>query len=180
MMVHADAGEYFGKAGDIIVICSVECVYIECHRLLVFPSLSLFYLNSVGRSALFCFLFGWGRVFLGALMLLKEGLDVRGRDARSRLAFSQNPLIKHAAGDLRIRLADGDGNEFIGQIGGFSHESEHDLAIMVSDFFENGSTGAESRCSSDSDPVFLIQITSWRASGCVSFHEDSFLLILVL
>ncbi|KAK4279881.1 hypothetical protein QN277_011585 [Acacia crassicarpa] len=35
--------------------------------------------------------------------------------------------------------------------GGFSHESEHDLAMMVSDFLENGSSGAESWCSSDSE-----------------------------
>lgn len=36
--------------------------------------------------------------------------------------------------------------------GGFSHESEHDLAVMVSEFLENGgSGGAESWCSSDSD-----------------------------
>ncbi|KAI9387633.1 hypothetical protein POPTR_010G203700v4 [Populus trichocarpa] len=41
----------------------------------------------------------------------------------------------------------------VGKIGGgFSHESEHDLALMVSDFLENGcSSGADSRCSSDSD-----------------------------
>ncbi|XP_061338350.1 uncharacterized protein LOC133285179 [Gastrolobium bilobum] len=40
----------------------------------------------------------------------------------------------------------------VGEIGGgFSHESEHDLALMVSDFLENGSSGAESWCSSDSD-----------------------------
>lgn len=39
-----------------------------------------------------------------------------------------------------------------GQIGGsFSHESEYDLALMVTDFWENGSAGAESWCSSDSD-----------------------------
>ncbi|KAJ9160123.1 hypothetical protein P3X46_025554 [Hevea brasiliensis] len=40
-----------------------------------------------------------------------------------------------------------------GQIGGgFSHESEHDLALMVSDFLENGcSSGADSWCSSDSE-----------------------------
>jgi hypothetical protein len=37
------------------------------------------------------------------------------------------------------------------EIGGFSHESEHDLALMVSDFLENGSSGTDSRCSSDSD-----------------------------
>ncbi|XP_015962992.1 uncharacterized protein LOC107486932 [Arachis duranensis] len=35
--------------------------------------------------------------------------------------------------------------------GGFSHESEHDLAMMVSDFLENGSSGPDSWCSSDSD-----------------------------
>uniref|UniRef100_A0A7N0UCI8 Plant-specific domain TIGR01615 family protein n=1 Tax=Kalanchoe fedtschenkoi TaxID=63787 RepID=A0A7N0UCI8_KALFE len=39
-----------------------------------------------------------------------------------------------------------------GQIG--SHESEHDLAVMVSDFMENGSGGADSWCSSDSDSGF--------------------------
>ena len=39
--------------------------------------------------------------------------------------------------------------------GGFSHESEHDLAVMVSDFLENnGSIGADSWCSSDSDSGF--------------------------
>ncbi|KAJ0044494.1 uncharacterized protein LOC116117733 [Pistacia vera] len=38
--------------------------------------------------------------------------------------------------------------------GGFSHESEHDLALMVSDFLENGSGGTDSRCSSDSDSGF--------------------------
>ncbi|GKU91940.1 hypothetical protein SLEP1_g5743 [Rubroshorea leprosula] len=36
--------------------------------------------------------------------------------------------------------------------GEFSHESEHDLALMVSDFLENGgSTGNESWCSSDGE-----------------------------
>lgn len=49
-------------------------------------------------------------------------------------------------GDLWVRVGSG------GEIGGgFSHESEHDLALMVSDFLENGSSGAESWCSSDSD-----------------------------
>ncbi|GMH19037.1 hypothetical protein Nepgr_020878 [Nepenthes gracilis] len=43
----------------------------------------------------------------------------------------------------------------VGVAGGqFSHESEHDLALMVSDFLENGSSGAESRYSSDSDSGF--------------------------
>lgn len=55
-----------------------------------------------------------------------------------------------AAGDVLFRLAGG-----MGQIGGgLSHESEHDLALMVSDFLENGSGGAESWCSSDSDSGF--------------------------
>ncbi|XP_059459010.1 uncharacterized protein LOC132188536 [Corylus avellana] len=55
-----------------------------------------------------------------------------------------------AAGDWLARWAGGGGGA--GQIGGgFSHESEHDLALMVSDFLENGSGGADSRCSSDSD-----------------------------
>lgn len=55
-----------------------------------------------------------------------------------------------AAVDWLARGAGGGGG--VGQIGGgFSHESEHDLALMVSDFLENGSGGAESRCSSDSD-----------------------------
>jgi len=52
--------------------------------------------------------------------------------------------------DWLARGARGGGG--VGQIGGgFSHESEHDLALMVSDFLENGSGGADSRCSSDSD-----------------------------
>ncbi|CAL5386801.1 unnamed protein product [Camellia sinensis] len=38
-----------------------------------------------------------------------------------------------------------------GQLAGFSHESEHDLSIMVRDFLENGSSGNESWCSSESD-----------------------------
>ncbi|XP_022990939.1 uncharacterized protein LOC111487679 [Cucurbita maxima] len=53
-----------------------------------------------------------------------------------------------AGGDLWVKLS---GIGGMGQMGGFSHESEHDLALMVSDFLENGSGGAESRCSSDSD-----------------------------
>ncbi|TKY64840.1 hypothetical protein E2542_SST07691 [Spatholobus suberectus] len=52
-------------------------------------------------------------------------------------------------GDLWVRVGVGGGGGQIG--GGFSHESEHDLALMVSDFLENGSSGAESLCSSDSD-----------------------------
>ncbi|KAK9062972.1 hypothetical protein SSX86_016842 [Deinandra increscens subsp. villosa] len=47
----------------------------------------------------------------------------------------------------------GGGGQMLGET--FSHESEHDLAAMVSDFLENGSScGADSRCSSDSDSGF--------------------------
>ncbi|XP_078436441.1 cruciferin (DUF506) [Wolffia australiana] len=45
------------------------------------------------------------------------------------------------------------GGGFADQVGGFSHESEHDLAVMVSDFMENGSGDGFSWCSSDSDSV---------------------------
>ncbi|KAK4791896.1 hypothetical protein SAY86_022331 [Trapa natans] len=61
----------------------------------------------------------------------------------------------------------------LGQIGGgpggFSHESEHDLAVMVSDFLENeGSGGRDSWCSSDSDSGFcdLAQL-----ADKISFHK---------
>ena len=55
-----------------------------------------------------------------------------------------------AAGDWLARGNGGGGG--VDQIGGgFSYESEHDLAFMVSDFLENGSGGADSRGSSDSD-----------------------------
>lgn len=56
-----------------------------------------------------------------------------------------------AAGDLWVRVSGGQRQEYAGHVGGFSHESEHDLAVMVSDFLENGSGGGQSRCSSDSD-----------------------------
>ncbi|KAF8397484.1 hypothetical protein HHK36_016401 [Tetracentron sinense] len=73
-----------------------------------------------------------------------DAVDVGGMDCR----------ICSEAGDLWVRLIGG-GGQFVGQIGGFSHDSEHDLAIMVSDFLENGSGGgAESKCSSDSDSGF--------------------------
>lgn len=53
--------------------------------------------------------------------------------------------------DCRVLVAGGD-PWARGQIGGaLSHESEHDLALMVSDFLENGSSGADSWCSSDSE-----------------------------
>ncbi|XP_004492986.1 uncharacterized protein [Cicer arietinum] len=53
-----------------------------------------------------------------------------------------------ADGDLWLSVGSaGDGKI----IKGFSLESEHDLGNMVSDFLENGSCGAESWCSSDSE-----------------------------
>ncbi|XAR58986.1 hypothetical protein NMG60_11014591 [Bertholletia excelsa] len=45
----------------------------------------------------------------------------------------------------------GGGGSVGGHFGGFSHESEHDLAVMVTDFLESGSSGYDSWCSSDSD-----------------------------
>ncbi|KAL8463105.1 hypothetical protein ACS0TY_033939 [Phlomoides rotata] len=43
-------------------------------------------------------------------------------------------------------------NELWDGEGGVSHESEHDLAVMVNDFWENGNSGSvDSRYSSDSD-----------------------------
>lgn len=59
-----------------------------------------------------------------------------------------------ATSDMWARLNGGEGRDVIGQSGGFSHESEHDLAVMVCDFLENGSGSAESRYSSDSDSRF--------------------------
>lgn len=52
------------------------------------------------------------------------------------------------AGDIWKRTAGGGAGHQ------FSHESEHDLAVMVSDFLENGSSGGDSWCSSDSDSGF--------------------------
>ncbi|KAI8539975.1 hypothetical protein RHMOL_Rhmol09G0224400 [Rhododendron molle] len=55
-----------------------------------------------------------------------------------------------ATGDFWARMGGGGGGG-----GGFSHESEHDLAAMVSDFLENngssGGTDYSRYCSSDSD-----------------------------
>ncbi|XP_020577731.1 uncharacterized protein LOC110022914 [Phalaenopsis equestris] len=110
-------------------------------------------------------------------MLLTEEINIQVRDSRSILDFSHNWPMKlgprrlgwrgvgggrigavdgdcricAASGDLLARLAGAEGSKFVGQIGGFSHESEHDLAVMVSDFLENRSAGEESMFSSDSD-----------------------------
>lgn len=88
-----------------------------------------------------------------------------------------------SAGDLWVRVAGADGGgEFVGQVGGFSHESEHDLAVMVSDFLENGSGGAESRYSSDSDSGFsdlghlaerVLVSSQFLAGICLSFPRGS-------
>lgn len=89
--------------------------------------------------------------------------------------------------DCRFCLAGGE-VWWKGQIGGgLSHESEHDLAMMVGDFLENGSSGADSWCSSDSEsslsdlshlaekiPVsFLntIPILNWNTSNLNSFSN---------
>ncbi|XP_010264758.1 PREDICTED: uncharacterized protein LOC104602674, partial [Nelumbo nucifera] len=80
---------------------------------------------------------------------------VRPAEGDVRNAGGTDCRVCVAAGDLLFRLAGGrDGAPFVGQIDGFSHESEHDLAVMVTDFLENGSSGADSRCSSDSDSGF--------------------------
>lgn len=61
--------------------------------------------------------------------------------------------------EVRVCSPVGDIWKRIGGVNGglshnFSHESEHDLAAMVSDFLENGSGGAENWCSSDSESGF--------------------------
>lgn len=105
-------------------------------------------------------------------MILTEKYGFRVRDPTATLAYTRGRPIKvgswglepvrngggdrdcricAAAGDFWLKFAGGEGREFAGQIGGFSHESEHDLAVMVRDFWENGSSGNESRYSSDSD-----------------------------
>ena len=60
-----------------------------------------------------------------------------------------------STGDWWLMKGGGGGGGGGGQIVGgglsLSQESEHDLALMVSDFLENGSGGTESWCSSDSD-----------------------------
>ncbi|KAK3029732.1 hypothetical protein RJ639_039141 [Escallonia herrerae] len=66
-------------------------------------------------------------------------------------------------GDMWLRMGGGGVSDSLSQIGGgFSHESEHDLAVMVSDFLENGGGsgggGAESRWSSDSDSGLLCDL----------------------
>lgn len=73
-------------------------------------------------------------------------------------------------GDLRIYTT---ARDLMGQIGGCSHESEHDLELMVSDFMENGSGSAESRYSSDSDSGFsdLAHLAEKVQVGCDILHR---------
>ncbi|KAG9454684.1 hypothetical protein H6P81_007588 [Aristolochia fimbriata] len=87
----------------------------------------------------------------------------------SRNDVERNCRICAAAGNLWIRLA-GRGDPFVAQIGGFSHESEHDLAAMVSEFMETGSSGAESRSCSDSDSDYS-DLT--HLAEKISFHKDA-------
>ena len=60
-----------------------------------------------------------------------------------------------AISDFVVRLSND-----VDQIGGFIHEKKHDLAMVVSDFLENGSVGAESWCRNNSN--FLISLSSPR------------------
>lgn len=76
------------------------------------------------------------------------------------LWWSMDCRVYAATGDPWLMMG-GSGSGGGGGVGGqmlggaFSHESEHDLAAMVSDFLENGSScGGDSRCSSDSDSGF--------------------------
>lgn len=66
-------------------------------------------------------------------------------------------------GNMEVRVCSPVGDIWRRTVGGgvggaerkFSHESEHDLAVMVSDFLENnGSYGADSWCSSDGESGF--------------------------
>ncbi|KAA3481835.1 plant-specific domain family protein [Gossypium australe] len=85
-----------------------------------------------------------------------------------------------SAGDHKNNNSNSNNNS----LWGFSNESEHDLALMVSDFLENngGSAGADSWCSSDSESGFsdLIhladKISYYKHSVC---HYDMDLLSVV-
>ncbi|GFZ14915.1 cruciferin [Actinidia rufa] len=77
-----------------------------------------------------------------------------------------------ATGDVWFRMGNGGGGGVgeVGQIGGFSHESEHDLAVMVRDFLEVGSSGNDSRYSSDSDSGFCDLV---RLADHISYYKLS-------
>ncbi|KAL6126630.1 hypothetical protein ACLB2K_074676 [Fragaria x ananassa] len=73
--------------------------------------------------------------------------------------------------DCRVIMTGGD-VWMRGQIGGaLSHESEHDLALMVSDFLENGSAGGDSWCSSDSDSAHLSDLA--HLADKIKFYKCS-------
>ncbi|GAB2299856.1 hypothetical protein Dimus_033908 [Dionaea muscipula] len=74
---------------------------------------------------------------------VSRGSDVRGMNCR---VYAARAAAAVADGDLWMRVAGGGGK--------FSHESDHDLAVLVRDFLESGSSGADSWCSSDSDSGF--------------------------
>ncbi|KAK1322509.1 hypothetical protein QJS10_CPA03g01632 [Acorus calamus] len=82
-------------------------------------------------------------------MLLTEEIRARIEEPRTyiRRPIRLGTVGGGGEGECRAWAAAG------GEIGGLSHESEHDLAVMVSDFLENGgsSGGGDSFCSSDSD-----------------------------
>ncbi|KAK8549499.1 hypothetical protein V6N13_027251 [Hibiscus sabdariffa] len=73
-----------------------------------------------------------------------------------------------SAGDHRNNDINSNNNS----LWGFSNESEHDLALMVSDFLENngGSAGADSWCSSDSESGFSDLV---HLADKISYHKHS-------
>lgn len=64
-----------------------------------------------------------------------------------------SPGTRYAGGDGDFRMRTSS-RDLIVQIGGYSHENELDLALMVGEFWESGSGSADSRYSSDSDSGF--------------------------
>lgn len=113
-----------------------------------------------------CFPFLWYLCIFGVYFIrVKRNVEILKASER-RTGFWMDCRVFPASGDLWwAQLGAGGGRDSgggaggggagMGQIaGGFSHESEHDLAMMVSEFLESGSSGADSRCSSDSDSGF--------------------------
>ncbi|KAL1542204.1 hypothetical protein AAHA92_26331 [Salvia divinorum] len=80
-------------------------------------------------------------------------------------------VYRSSSDELWTRRASGGG-------GGVSHESEHDLAMMVNDFLENGnSCGADSRYSSDSDSSLsdLLQLADKISYMVMDQYENDLL-----
>lgn len=99
-------------------------------------------------------------------MILTDEYEFRVMDPKPNMAHTRARMLKFGssgfeavrkndnchicavAGDRLLKFGGGENN---GIVGGFSHESEHDLAVMVNNFLEYGSVGNESQYSSDSD-----------------------------